>query len=541
MNKIRLNKNALSVALLGVIAITSLLIRLPFVSVPLERDEGEYAYTAQRMDQGEIPYKDVFDQKPPGIFCIYWLIFKTLGTTPESIHMFTYIYTLIEILLIYKLGKMLFGQTVGLVAASIFSLITMEPCVLGHAANTEIFMLLPLIASLIILASVLKGGSSFPLFVCGLLNGVGFMIKQVALLNATFILAFMLYDFYKSRERRINILTKRYLLFALGFLTILLPIFAFFEVKGAWDDFLYGVFLHNFAYSTSISLKQIPSSFGYTFGVILRSDITFWVLSLYSFRLLLKRKNSNAVLVLGWFLFSFMGVCVGWHFRPHYFIQIAPPLALTAGYCLVALIKAIRALGRKALRMLAFACLLMLIVSMPLIANYKYLFVYTPEQICKSIDEGNPFVEAKRIAQYLKRNTSPEDTIYIFGSEPEILFYAERKSATKYIFFYPLMGNFKDASAKQRAVIGEVKANKPKYILLVNISMSLLSGPYTEGYIFQATNEMIEKDYRLDGVILMATNETRYLLGQRERAMELVRRNPEIAKILLFVRKGRRK
>ena len=56
---------ALSVGLL-VIAI-----RAPLMDLPLERDEGGYAYIAWRMTLGETPYLDWFDQKPPGIFAVY--------------------------------------------------------------------------------------------------------------------------------------------------------------------------------------------------------------------------------------------------------------------------------------------------------------------------------------------------------------------------------------------------------------------------------------------------------------------------------------
>jgi len=56
---------ALSIGLL-VIAI-----RAPLMDLPLERDEGGYAYIAWRMTLGETPYLDWFDQKPPGIFAAY--------------------------------------------------------------------------------------------------------------------------------------------------------------------------------------------------------------------------------------------------------------------------------------------------------------------------------------------------------------------------------------------------------------------------------------------------------------------------------------
>ncbi len=52
--------------------------------LPLERDEGEYAYIAWRWLDGEVPYVESFDQKPPGIFAIYALILVVFGKTPAA-------------------------------------------------------------------------------------------------------------------------------------------------------------------------------------------------------------------------------------------------------------------------------------------------------------------------------------------------------------------------------------------------------------------------------------------------------------------------
>jgi hypothetical protein len=44
------------------------LARLGALDVPLERDEGAYAYIAAQWRSGLIPYRDVFDHKPPLVY-----------------------------------------------------------------------------------------------------------------------------------------------------------------------------------------------------------------------------------------------------------------------------------------------------------------------------------------------------------------------------------------------------------------------------------------------------------------------------------------
>lgn len=41
--------------------------------MPFERDEGEYSYAAWILNNGGVPYRDVFIQKPPMIIYTYWL------------------------------------------------------------------------------------------------------------------------------------------------------------------------------------------------------------------------------------------------------------------------------------------------------------------------------------------------------------------------------------------------------------------------------------------------------------------------------------
>ena len=70
--------------------------------------------------------------------------------------------------------------------------------------------------------------------------------------------------------------------------------------------------------------------------------------------------------------------------------------------------------------------------------------------------------------------SGPEDRVYIVGSEPQIFFYAERASATRYIFFYPLTGDYPDVLERQREVAAEVALARPRYVVWVESSRRLL-------------------------------------------------------------------
>ena len=113
-NRSRLACIAIVVATIAVFG----LLRVPFLSLPLERDEGEYAYIAQRAAYGEIPYRDAFDQKPPGVFAAYRLAFSLFGETIEGIHLFLYLWTAATTMVLFAFVR----RTAGELAASFSAL-----------------------------------------------------------------------------------------------------------------------------------------------------------------------------------------------------------------------------------------------------------------------------------------------------------------------------------------------------------------------------------------------------------------------------------
>ena len=56
-------------------------IRIRLLGIPLERDEGEYAYAGQLMLQGIPPYKLAYNMKFPGTYAAYAVIMSIFGQT----------------------------------------------------------------------------------------------------------------------------------------------------------------------------------------------------------------------------------------------------------------------------------------------------------------------------------------------------------------------------------------------------------------------------------------------------------------------------
>ena len=125
-----------------------MLVRVPFVGLPLERDEGDDAYVAWRMLEGDVPYRDAFDQKPPGIYAVYAALFALGPRSGVAIHLLLYAWTAACALVLHRLLRELAGATAAAFAVLAFALLAADPRLTATAATTESLMILPIVAAL---------------------------------------------------------------------------------------------------------------------------------------------------------------------------------------------------------------------------------------------------------------------------------------------------------------------------------------------------------------------------------------------------------
>src|SRR3989337_1933133 len=72
-------RSVLEAVPLIVICLLPVVLYLPFVRAPFERDEGVYATIAQGLLDGRVPYRDLFDNKPPLVYGWYAFSFLLFG------------------------------------------------------------------------------------------------------------------------------------------------------------------------------------------------------------------------------------------------------------------------------------------------------------------------------------------------------------------------------------------------------------------------------------------------------------------------------
>jgi hypothetical protein len=104
------------------------------------------------------------------------------------------------------------------------------------------------------------------------------------------------------------------------------------------------------------------------------------------------------------------------------------------------------------------------------------------------------------VSHYLKRHTSPKDQIFVWSFEPGIYFLSERESASRFIFNYPLYGDFNWPEYREQ-FMAEMEVNQPAFILVArNDAMTWVTGTKDDSLAafqkFKAFRNFVESGYR---------------------------------------------
>jgi hypothetical protein len=517
----------LAVIVLGLV----IAIRIRLLGIPLERDEGEYAYAGQLMLQGIPPYKLAYNMKFPGTYAAYALIMALFGQTSVGIHLGLLLINAATILLIFLLGRRLLNSIAGIAAATTYAVLSVSPSVFGFAAHAEHFVMLPVLAGTLLLLKESDGRDFGRLFVSGLLFGTSLLMKQPA---ACFVLFGALYLLSNDlrRKRGWKAIVLRNLSFDLG-AVVSLGIACFFLWRaGVFDKFWFWTISYARQYATLLSLPVAAQLFSKTASGVINST---WILSTLAGLGVIaglrdKRMRASAVFLVGFLAFSLAAFSAGFYFREHYYIFILPAASLFAGLAISALSDLAASRGN----LIRFALLLLFCValSQPILGARKFFFELSPVEASRQCYGGNPFPESVRIAEYLRDHTDVGDTIAVLGSEPEIYFYSNRRSATGYIYTYGLMEPQSYARQMQEEMIREIESARPKYLIWISVPPSWARLPTSEGMIFAWVNDYVGKFYDVVGLVnILYPDPPDYYFDQLPQPM------PELVNYILICRR----
>ena len=461
-------------------------VRVRLIDLPLERDEGEYAYAGQLMLQGVPPYKLAYNMKLPGTYAAYALIMAAFGQTIRGIHIGLILVNSITILLLYFLGRRLFGQICGLVAAACFALLTLSNSVLGLAAHATHFVVLFAVAGTLLLLRSVESRRLITFFWCGLLFGLAFVMKQPGVFFALFAGLFLLWNETRRHPAvRINSIQRLAVFCASALLPFVLTILIL-AVAGVFNRFWFWTFSYARDYVANLSPWSGWGMFKNTAWRILAAAPGIWLLAALSIPVAFSSRNkrSSVLFLFAFSAASFATICPGFYFREHYFITLIPAIAVFTGAGLQILCENIVSRNQSGFWLVLPAVAFLAACSESVYKHRVLFWRLSPNDAARAVYGENPFPEAVEIARYIREHSPPGSRVAVLGSEPEIYFYSHRHSATGYIYTYALMESQKYAATMQHQMIAEIEATKPEFVVLVNVASSWLAHAESDKLIF---------------------------------------------------------
>jgi len=522
---------------LGIVIIFFSLIRVRLLNLPLERDEGEYAYAGQLMLQGIPPYHLAYNMKLPGTYAAYSLIMGVFGQTPTGIHVGLLVVNAATVFLIFLLAVRLFGPVAGLAAGSSYALLSTSESVLGFAGHATHFVVLAALGGILVLLKAIENQRMVFYFASGLLLGLSFVCKQPGIFFVLFGGFFVIMSEWR-RGTDWRALARRVAVFSAGTaipfaLTCVILFFA-----GVLGKMWFWTFSYGAQYASALSFSQGWQQLLATVLSVVEPALFVWILAGLGLAALPWDSSSwrHAPFAIGFVLFSWAAVCPGLYFRQHYFIVVLPAVSLFVGIAVGAAERELE----KYMRSPAWAAaipLLVLLVAMvvSVAAQNEVYFSLDPVAVCRDTYGNNPFPEAQAISEYINRQSAADARIAVIGSEPEIYFYSRRHSATGYIYTYPLVEPQKYAFDMQKDMAREIENSRPEYMVFVQVPASWLASPGSSSFIFDWFQKYVADHYELVGIADEIAPKTAYVWGdaaktfrvQSDASMSIFKRRDE--------------
>jgi hypothetical protein len=476
--------------------------RYGLLDVPLERDEGEYAYGGQLILNGLLPYQDLYSMKLPGIYAVYAGIVALFGQTQTGIHVGLLLINSATIFMMFVLGRRLLNPLAGLMAAACFAVLSVSQSVQGVFANAEHFVILPAVAGMVLLLKAVDENRAGLVFWSGLLFGIGFIIKQHGVFFIAFGGAYLLAAQMGARPFMWTRFLSRCCLFVLGAMLPYAITCVIFISVGIFDKFWFWTVKYALEYSSQMPLKNAWGAFKINVVDIIKSAPFIWVIAGIGLTSMVWDKSARErwMFVVFFLAFSLLAICPGFYFRPHYFVFLLPAVGLLAGMGITGLYHASLNARVKALKYVV-PVLAFMICAGSIWQERDFLFKMSPAQASRLMYGLNPFPESVKIGRFIRANTQKDDRIAVFGSEPQLFFYSGRRSATGYIYMYPLMEGHEFALEMQNQMIKEIKENRPEIIIFAKVPTSWLVRANSHRLVFDWFQRYQAAHYSLAGVV----------------------------------------
>jgi hypothetical protein len=334
------------------------LLALPILTYPLGRDQGEFATIGRGILDGRVPYRDLWNPKPPAVFYVYGLAMTLFGRTTTALRAIDLLIVPLITLALYWLGKRIARSRVGLWAALIFPAFYFTETFWTLTQNDGI-VLLPMTLAVVCLfklfpINIVTPGEGFkpsptnttdttsrlavPPFLYAFLAGalgayIVWFKYPFALFLGVLVLGFLFLSrpFTKSSVLSPQSFLNTILPFTLGILMVGGGGALYLMSIGAWDDLVESARVTSQYTALTFNLRDFGDLLGTALGFRWRQWGVLWVLTgvwLIVTRLGRRARGRGWNVVLLWLLAGLAIMLVQAKAYDYHWLPMLPPLVL---------------------------------------------------------------------------------------------------------------------------------------------------------------------------------------------------------------------
>lgn len=425
-------------------------------------DSAVFALAGDLLRHGGTPYVSYWDHKPPLIHLI-----NAGALTISHGHLWglwaASLTTLIAALVLgHRTLRRAFGVLPAVFGMTFF--VVALPAILASNLTEEYVLPIQWASALVLVRWKAFEGKPFSLgLLLGVLGALGFLLRP-NLIGAS-VSVFLVLSVMLLTERRFRAWV-RCTAGGIGGVALVGTVIAAYLVRqGSFADFWDQVFHYNFVYSATTWKLRIRSAHSGLMLATLYAPLLLpaagWLLSVHRLRESDRRHPLHALFLLGviWLPIELLLASIAGREYGHYFIPLLPPLSFLTGLLASEVSSNMASFSGtgapQAQRLIAALSTAMAIF--PVTASLADVH-----------DKGLPpkrMEQALPMIQYIRRHTTPEERIFVWGHAPDLYFFSGRRPATRFIYPFPLLTpGYADRSLVQR-FLDDLRASPPSLII----------------------------------------------------------------------------
>jgi hypothetical protein len=459
----KINKTLHTPTWLFVLLSLVMILRIPTFFEPYAYgDEMIYLSLGEAIRQKIPLYKGIHDNKPPLLYI--------LAAIAGSLFWFRAtlaIWHLATIYIFWKLSTVLFEKRIKKtrrlrlqqVSTAIFALLTTLPLFEGNIANSELFMIGPIMLAFYILLA--KKLNLKNLLSAGALFSIATLFKMPAAFDIPAIILYWLAT-EKLNKKNIKKISLNTVYLSIGFLIPILLTAVYYFLRGALFEYLVAAFLQNVGYLSSWRPSDVEKSFlARNLPLLTRAFIAFLIAAVVYWRR--KKLSKRFIFLTLWLTMTLFAVTLSERPYPHYLVQSLPAVSY-----LIAILLLAKSL-EQSLAILPLTLFFIVPVyfnfwryySLPYYANF-YRFAtgkISKEQYFSKF--GKNVNKNYKIAETAIDLTNRRDKIFVWGDNSSIYALSRRLPPIKYVADY----HIRDFSSYTE-VYNQLSQNMPKLIIV---------------------------------------------------------------------------